>query len=153
MVKSASSLMWALIAANFAAAAATGALVFLLVVVVFAASPGDAGVVVVLGGVILLGVLRAFAGFLISFPVYLVGLIVVGIPTWWCLDRAGWANAGAFVGVAALESVIAGMLVLPEISPDATIFALALAIPGGLAGWTIWRNGYSRIKPPPARPS
>lgn len=153
MIKSMAERLGALIIANVLAAStiagmsATGMWIGIIV------SPGEAGLGNAIGWGLLFGLLAALYGFIIAFPVYLVGLIVVGIPTWWILHKSGRVSAGAFSITAAIESVLAGVIVFRLLAPGAELAAPLLAIPGGLAGWIIWRRGYKAVTPPPAPPS
>ena len=153
MLKSISARVGALITANCVAALAVAALTLAGILIVTVASPGDGGVSSVIAFAMFLGLFAALYSFAISFPVFLAGLIVVGVPTWWLLHRAGLRTRGAFVVVAATESVIAGALFFRVFAPGSEVVALLLAIPGGLAGWAIRTYGYAPIRPPPARPS
>jgi len=153
MLRSASARLWALIAANLIAAAAVGVLTLVVIMGGVILSPRDAGMTEAIGGGLLLGSLGAVYAFAISLPFYLVGLIVLGIPTWWMLHQTGSIRPGPFVTIAALESALAGILVFRIFAPGSEIVAPLLAIPGGLAGWAIWRYGYSPLRPQPALPS
>ena len=160
MLKPLSARMSALILANFVAASSTGiaAMVFIAVYVALTPPGLSNGVAAMVGGAIFLGLLAAIAASIIAFPFFLAGLILVGIPTWWVLHRMGWTNRVAFIVVAASESILGGVAVAPLLVPiEAFATVLLLALPGGLAGWVIWRRGYERaprpLPPPPAPPS
>lgn len=153
MIRSKSARLTALITANCVAALAVAVLTLAIFLVGAFVSPGDGGVSSVIGFAVILGLFAALYSFAISFPVFLVGLIVVGIPTWWMLHRTGLRGVRSFAVVAAIESVIAGTLFFRAFVPGSEVIAPLLAIPGGLAGWAIWTYGYAPIKPPPARPS
>ena len=153
MIRSMPARLTALIAANCIAALAVAFLTLGGFLIVAFVSPGDGGVSSVIGFALILGLVPALYSFAISFAVFLVGLIVVGIPTWWLLHRTGPRGRASFIIVAAIESVIAGAFFFRAFVPASEIVAPLLAIPGGLAGWAIWRYGYSSLKPPPARPS
>lgn len=153
MLYPASTRMAALIIANFVAAAAVGVVTLMAFAGFAIVSPGEAGVVAAIGGLMTYGLLFAVFAAAISFPFYLVGLIVVGIPTWWALHQAGSIRLGSFATAGVIESVLAGALVFRIFAPGSEIYAPLLAIPGSLAGWAVWNYGYSPITPPPARPS
>lgn len=153
MLRSMTHRMGALIVANFIAAAAIGGMSLLAIWIVAIVSPGDAGLSSAIGGAFILGLIAAGAGFVVSFPFYLVGLIFVGIPTWWVLHKAGKPSATAFQIVGALQSVLAGAIAFRLFAPGAELVAALLAIPGALAGRMLWRHGYKPVRPPPASPS
>ena len=145
--------MGALIVANFIAAAAVGGMSLLAIWIVAIVSPGDAGLSSAIGGAFILGLIAAGVGFVVSFPFYLVGLIFVGIPTWWALHKTGKASAAAFQIAAALQSVLAGVIAFRLLAPGTELVAPLLVIPGTLAGRMLWRYGYKPVTPPPAPPS
>jgi hypothetical protein len=153
MIKSMSERLGALIIANVLAASTVAGMSAIGMWIGIIVSPGEAGLGNAIGWGLLFGLLAALYGFIISFPVYLVGLIVVGIPTWWILHNSGRVSAGAFSITAAIESVLAGAIVFRLLAPGAELAAPLLAIPGGLAGWIIWRRSYKAVTPPPAPPS
>lgn len=153
MIRSMAARMTALITANCIAALGVGGLTWAGAWISAIVSPGDGGVSSAIGWGLIFGLIAALYGFAISFPVFLVGLIVVGIPTWWILHQKGLRRRNPFMVTAAIESVIAGVLVLPILSPELVVLAPLLAIPGGLAGWAIWKYGYRPIKLPPVPPS
>ncbi|ALJ07695.1 MULTISPECIES: hypothetical protein [Brevundimonas] len=153
MIKSMSDRLGTLIIANVLAASTTAGMSAIGMWISIIVSPGETGLGNALGGGLLFGLLAALYGFIISFPVYLVGLIVVGIPTWWILHNSGRTSVGAFSITAAIESVIAGAIVFRLLAPGTELAAPLLAIPGGLAGWIIWRRSYRPLTPPPAPPS
>lgn len=153
MIRSLWDRLGALIVATFIAAAAVGGMSLIGIWGMGVVSPGDAGLSSAIGLGFILGLIAACYGFAISFPFYLVGLIVVGIPTWWVLHKTGRASARAFMIAGALQSVVASVIVFHIFVPGAELAAVLLAIPGGLAGWMLWLQGYKPIKPPPAPPS
>ncbi len=153
MIRSTSARLGALVTANCVAALGVAVLTLAGFWVGVLISAGTGGGSSAIGLGLLIGLFAALYSFVISFPFFMVGLILVGIPTWWALHRAGVRTRGSFVVVAAIESAIAGALVFRVFLPGSEIVAPLLAIPGGLAGWAIWTYGYTPIKPPPARPS
>lgn len=146
----------ALIIANFVAATVVSLEAMLGVAAygVFAPNAASNGLSLLIGSAISLGLLAAATGFIIALPAYLAGLIVVGIPTWWALHRTRREGPLIFIAVAALESVAGGAFVALLVAPEALPLTPLLALPGGVAGWTIRLSGYERItpRPPRARP-
>lgn len=153
MIRSFSARLTALITANCLAALAVAGLTLAGFWIGAVLSPGDGGVSAAIGWGFMFGLIAALYGFAISFAFFLAGLIAVGIPTWCALHRAGLRQRDPFILVAAVESVIAGAVVFQMFAPGSEVIAPLLAIPGGLAGWAIWKYGYAPIKPPPAPPS
>ncbi len=152
MIRSMSARLGALIAANFIATLGVGVLTLLGVWIGAIVSPGGGGVSSAIGWGLLFGLMAALYSAVIAFPFFLAGLIVIGIPTWWMLHQAGVCERRPFIVIAAFESIIGGALVLRILAPGTEVFAPLLAVPGGLAGWAIWKYGYNTIKPPPAPP-
>lgn len=142
----------ALIIAAWLASLAVAAISFLGLWLAVIFQYGHGGRASAFFGGIPIGMLGAISGFAISFPLFLFGIGVVGIPTWWGLHVARRTSATALATVAALETVGAGGIVFRFLMPDLVIVAPLLAIPGGLAGWAIWRYGYYPVTPPPVRP-
>ena len=72
---------------------------------------------------------------------FLVGLLLVGLPTLWGLARLRRLNAVTAAVAGGVGSVIAVVLLmlLSEVTDGALAYALYLALPGGLAGWLLWR--------------
>lgn len=153
MIRSMSARLTALITANCLAALAVAGLTLAGLWISAVISSGEGGASAAIGWGLVLGLFAALYSFAIAFPVYSIGLLVVGIPTWWVLHRTGLRGGRVFVLVAAIESAVAGALVFRLFAPGSEVAAPLLAIPGGLAGWAIWKYGYAAIKPPPARPS
>lgn len=151
MIRSMSARMGALVTANFVAALGVSGLTFVGFWAGAIFSPGDGGVFSAIGWGFLFGLIAAIYSFAISFPFFLGGLIMAGIPTWWILHRAGVRRRGPFIVIAALESIIGGALVFRLLAPGSEAIALLLAIPGGLAGWAICKYGYVSLTPPPVR--
>ena len=151
----------ALIVANFAAAAALGLTAIMIAAIYIVITPADLsnGAAAIVGGAVFVGVAAAIAGTVIGFVFFLVGLITVGIPTWWVLHRIGSTSGFAFAAVGAVESVLGGTLVRPLLLPLYPFaIVLVLVLPGAVAGWVIWRLGYDQTltppqPPPPAPPS
>ena len=153
MIRSVSARIGALLAASCIAALGVAVLTLVVLWIGTIISPGDGGTVAAIAPWLIFSLIAAVYSFMISFVVFLVGLITVGIPTWWALHRADLRHRGTFVVVAAIESVIAGVIVFRLFVPGSEIVAPLLAMPGGLAGWAIWTYGYAQIKPPPAPPA
>lgn len=153
MIKPLADRFLALIIANFVATGITGLCagvgVAIYVVVVTPVGPG--GIAGLAGSAVFFGVLAMLIGATTALPVYLTGLFVIGTPTWAILHRLRWTNEPIFICVAAVESVIGGLVFAPLIAPEAWVLAPLLALPGGMAGRILWRSGYEPIKPP--RPS
>ncbi|GEM_PF-5856086 len=154
MIRSMSERLGALIAANFIAAVTVGGGSALLVVAdsVLAPHATDNGVAALVGLAAFVAVMAFIIGAIAAFPAYLVGLIAVGIPTWWVLHRLGWASTPVFVCVAAAESMAGGAVAALVIAPEALVFAPLLAVPGAVVGLVLWRLGYESIRPPRPRP-
>lgn len=153
MIRSKSACLTALVTGSCVAALAVAILIWAGLLISALVAPGDGGVSSVVGLAAVVGMIAGLYGFAISFPVFFVGLIVIGIPTWWVLHRNGLKGRGTFIAIGALESVVFGALVFQLVAPGSGVWALLLAIPGGLAGWAIRTYGYVPIKPPPAPPS
>ncbi len=154
MIKSPSERLGALIAANFIAAVTVGGGSALLLVADSVLTPHalDNGVTALIGSAVFVAVMAFIIGTIAAFPAYLVGLTVVGIPTWWMLHRLGWASMPMFVCVAATESVAGAALAAFVIAPEALVFTPFLAVPGAVTGLVLWRLGYEPVRPPRPRP-
>jgi len=86
-----------------------------------------------------LGIALAAGGYAaaLSLIAFGIGIALFCAPAWWLLHKAGLQNAKAFMLTGAGLSVIGGSVLALPIAP-------LLAIPGGAAGWIIWRLGYER---------
>ena len=69
-----------------------------------------------------------------------LGLGIAAPPVWWGLHSLGWTGPRTFTGIGALTTVIGGGWIFMDMEGGA--LALILAIPGAVAGWTLWRVGY-----------
>lgn len=139
--------LWALIAANFAAATSTGLMAMgIAAIYVLTTPPGlSNGVAPLVGAAVGFGLIAAIIATVASFVCFLAGLTAIGIPTWWLLHRMGWTSRRAFISVAALESVIGvALIALQPLMLETFAFIPIISLPGGLAGWVIWRLGYER---------
>ncbi|WP_295185987.1 hypothetical protein [uncultured Brevundimonas sp.] len=145
--------MGALIAANFIASTTVGGMSLLAIWIGAVFSSVNDGLSSELDWAFILGLLAAVIGFVVSFPFYLVGLIVVGIPTWWVLHKVGRASEGVFMTTGVLASILVGGVVFRLFAPGSEVVAPLLAVPGVMVGQALWRYGYKPIKPPPAPPS
>lgn len=153
MIRSVSARIGALFTANCIAALSVAVLTLTGFWISAIISPGDGGMSAAIGWGLMFGLIAAVYSFVIAFAFFLVGLITVGIPTWWALHQADRRRRRTFIVVAAIESVIAGAIIFRLFVPGSEIFAPLLALPGGLAGWAIWTYGYVPIRPPPAPPA
>jgi len=77
---------------------------------------------------------------------FLVGLLVVGLPTLWGLARLKRLNAVTAAVAGAVGAVIAVtlLMLLSEVTDGALAYALYLTLPGALAGWLLWRIVWRR---------
>ena len=141
-----------LMAAGLAALCVSG-LTQAVVMIGVVADAGSEGLATALGGGLLFGLLAAAYALLVSFVVYSLGLVLVGIPAWWLLHRTGHASQKGFVGIGAVLSVTAGIILFRLVTPGSEVLAPLLAIPGGLAGWALWNWGYSHPRLRPVPPS
>jgi hypothetical protein len=158
MIKPLADRFLALIAASLVAAGITGLCagmgVAAYVVVVTPVGLND--IVGLMASAVFFGILAMLLGAATAFPFYLIGLFVIGTPTWAILHRLRWINEPIFICVAAFESVIGGLVAAPLIAPEAWVLAPLLALPGAVAGRVLWRSGYDPLRPPlpsPAPPS
>jgi hypothetical protein len=158
MIKPLADRFLALIVAMFAAAGMTGlsAGVGVAVYVVAATPVGVNDIAGLMGSAVLFGFLAMLTGAITAFPFYLAALFVIGTPTWAVLHRLRWTSEPIFICIAAVESVIGGLVAALLIVPEVWVFAPLLALPGAVAGLVLWRSGYESVRPPrpsPARPS
>ncbi len=74
---------------------------------------------------------------IISHIAFSIGIAVFYVPAWWTLHKLKFTNPFAFAVTGAALSAGIGLIVFPVTAP-------LLIIPGGVAGWIIWRLGYER---------
>ena len=96
---------------------------------------GD-GILIVLSLLLLTGGLTLFYS-LIAFA---IGITFLGAPAWYALHRLGLSGPKSLTATGAMLSVLGGVAIIPQSFP----LTLLLAVPGGVAGWIIWKRGYKQ---------
>jgi len=85
-----------------------------------------------------------------AFPVFLVGLLLVGTPVWLLMAGLKRDSRTHALMTGAILSALAGFLIMQLFSGETAwswgpfIYAAALVIPGAAAGWTLHRVAYGR---------
>lgn len=85
-------------------------------------------------------------GGVIAVVAFAAGLIVIGLPVFLGLQVLGRLNrwTSAAVGAVAATLAVGVLMVSAEVTDIAILYALFLAPPGALAGWLLWRIGFSQ---------
>lgn len=137
------ALIYAVLGACLTTAVMTLALFIAAIIVSAFTAPSSGGASVgrVFEGVLAVTYLLLIAGgvsLISSFVAFAAGITVVGIPAWLCLHRIGVRGRKALIAAGAILSVAGGLAIMPQSAPA----TLLLAVPGGVAGWIIWKYGY-----------
>lgn len=129
------SLLIGLVAAALAAGTLLG--VEVGVFLVWEASSAAAGSVDGLGAGVVGGVIAVVA--------FAAGLLVIGLPVFFGFQALGRLNrwTSAAVGAVFATLGVGALMASAEVTDIAILYALFLAPPGALAGWLLWRIGFS----------
>ena len=92
--------------------------------------------------------MSAATGVLFVAPIFLIGLLVVGVPVWLMISGTQVRSrvAAAFIGAVLAAAVAAIVLALLGGSPwrIPLLGGIALILPGAAAGWTLHRVAYGK---------
>ena len=92
--------------------------------------------------------------FVIAAPAFFLGLLLVGLPTWFVAQQRGWTRYRHAAIAGAVEATLVGALLLtPAMSFAVTILATCLPLAGAVGGMTFRWLIDDRPKPLPAQPS
>ncbi|MHC3126905.1 hypothetical protein OB03_06185 [Brevundimonas sp. GN22] len=70
---------------------------------------------------------------------FTVGITLIGIPAWHGLHRLELSGPQSLPAAGGMLSVLGGIAAMPQSFP-----VTPLLIPGGVAGWIIWKVGYKQ---------
>lgn len=92
--------------------------------------------------------------FVLAVPAFVMGLMLVGLPTWFVAQRRGCTRYRDAAITGAVETTVVGALLLALIlGLEAAVVAIGLPLSGAVGGLTFRWLIDDRPKQPPARPS
>lgn len=115
-------------------------LAFLLVSGIEKGSGEPLDAVLSIGFILLLAMYAGVFSIFVALFSFGIGLAIFSTPAWWALHRLKLTNRVAFIITGAVLSVAGGAVTQSEF----VLYTPLLAIPGGVAGWLIWRLGYEK---------